>query len=387
MVALLLRDQAVASLSQAETKVPAIIICNVILIVASTLGIIVRIFVRVRYIQFGLDDWFCAIGWALTSVECLVCILMTNYGYGRHSDTIHDSKTLVMFLKLDFVTEISNVLALGCIKISFCLFYLKIFPGKWFRITCWSVLAILTGETMADFFVVIFQCSPVYKAWDAAGVVEGKCLQLLSFYYIAFGIRLGTDIALLALPVPKLLKMKVTGGKRAGLIVMFGLGALVTVNSIIRITYLGNLSTDHTWSLVDPLNWSSAELGVGVFIACVPSFKALVTFRFPKLRSIFGLSSGRTHGGRYEMYGNGTTSRWATRPDDPRSWKRSHNHTVMGTGKLGDTQTQTEIEASRNGSEERIISHSPEGIQVTTDVIVDRAENQQLGDSNWPLGR
>lgn len=63
MVALLLRDQAVASLSQAETKVPAIIICNVILIVASTLGIIVRIFVRVRYIQFGLDDWFCAIGW------------------------------------------------------------------------------------------------------------------------------------------------------------------------------------------------------------------------------------------------------------------------------------------------------------------------------------
>lgn len=64
MAAVPVRDQSGGTLSQAqETKVPAIIICNAILIVASTLGILVRIFVRVRYIHFGLDDWFCVIGW------------------------------------------------------------------------------------------------------------------------------------------------------------------------------------------------------------------------------------------------------------------------------------------------------------------------------------
>ncbi|KAJ5152784.1 uncharacterized protein N7482_009262 [Penicillium canariense] len=378
------------------------------LIASSTLCIFVRVFVRVRYISFGLDDCFCVIGWVLTVLECLVCIIskfdapgrrlnpnhtflrltfnttiVTNYGYGKHIDTIHDANTIQMFLKLDFVTELSYVLALGCIKISFCLFYLKIFPGKVFRILCWCVLVVLAGETLADFFVVVFQCSPVYKAWDAAGVVDGKCLQLLSFFYIAFGIRLGTDFALLALPIPQLLKLKIAKGKRVGLIVMFGLGGLVMVTSIIRVTYLSNFSIDHTWSLVDPLNWSSTELGVGVINACVPSFKALVTFRYPKLRSMLGLSSDRSHGARYEMYGS--ASRRATHPDDPGSWRRSHGGTAHA--KSGTTRTRTDVETSWSGSEERIIPQSRDGIHVTTDVRVDSTEHQELAKPHWPLGR
>ncbi|KAJ5668719.1 hypothetical protein N7462_009789 [Penicillium macrosclerotiorum] len=371
MAAISLRDSSDSTEYLQQSRVASIIVCNAVLIAASTVGLLVRLFVRIRYLSgIDLDDVFCAIGWVLT-----------RYGYGRHVDTIHDDNTVNMFLKLDFVTEISYLLSLGAIKISFCLFYLKIFPGHKFKIFCYCLIGLLVAETTEETFVVIFQCWPIRKAWDSVGTVEGKCLSLLGFYYISFGIRLATDIALFTLPIPKLLQLKMTIGKRAGLIFMFGLGVLVVVTSIIRATYLNNFSTDHTWELVNPLNWSSVELGVAIFIACFPSFKALVTFQFPSLRRFLGLSSNRSYAGRYELYGAS-----GRRTDDPRSWAGTRR-THVGETKLGNTttHTQTEVEASRNGSEERIISSSsPVGIQVTTDVSVNRS-SERPSEQHWPL--
>lgn len=77
--------------------------------------------------------------------------------------------------------------------------------------------------------MVIFQCQPVHKAWDATGLVEGKCVDMNLFYYINFAIKLGTDIALFALPVPKLVQLKMTVGKRVGLVFMFSLGLLYVI--------------------------------------------------------------------------------------------------------------------------------------------------------------
>ena len=121
---------------------------------------------------------------------------------------------------------LAYVLALGFIKISFCVLYLSIFPGKWFRIGCWCVLVIIVGETISEALVVIFQCTPVHKAWDATGYVEGHCVNMTAFYYANFGIKLASDLALFLMPMPKLVRLKMTVGKRAGLVIMFSLGLL-----------------------------------------------------------------------------------------------------------------------------------------------------------------
>jgi hypothetical protein len=121
---------------------------------------------------------------------------------------------------------LAYVLALGAIKVSFCLLYLHIFPGKKFRIACWCLMAILVAETVEETLVVIFQCWPVHKAWDATGFVEGKCVDMTVFYYANFGIKLATDLALFAMPMPKLVQLKMTVGKRVGLVMMFSLGLL-----------------------------------------------------------------------------------------------------------------------------------------------------------------
>lgn len=172
---------------------------------------------------------------------------VTRYGFGKHIGTVSSFSDRAMFLKvcevipdrkpvlnlidppftqLDFVTMVAYVLALGTIKMSFCLLYLHIFPGRKFRIACWWLLAIVIAQTIAEVLVVLFQCTPVHKAWDATGLVEGTCVNMNAFYYANFAVKLATDLALFLLPIPKVIRLKMSVGKRVGLVVMFSLGLL-----------------------------------------------------------------------------------------------------------------------------------------------------------------
>ena len=134
--------------------------------------------------------------------------------------------TLFLRLQLDFVTMVAYVLALGTIKMSFCLLYLHIFPGNKFRACCWWLLAIIVAQTISETLVVLFQCTPVHKAWDATGLVEGTCVDMNTFYYANFAVKLASDLALFTLPIPKVVQLRMSVGKRIGLVVMFSLGLL-----------------------------------------------------------------------------------------------------------------------------------------------------------------
>ena len=48
-----------------ESRVPSIIVCNTVLLVIATGGLLVRLFVRIRYLTgISLDDLLCVISWA-----------------------------------------------------------------------------------------------------------------------------------------------------------------------------------------------------------------------------------------------------------------------------------------------------------------------------------
>lgn len=49
----------------AQSRIPEIIICNVILLAIATAGLAVRLFVRMRYLTgINLDDMLCVVSWA-----------------------------------------------------------------------------------------------------------------------------------------------------------------------------------------------------------------------------------------------------------------------------------------------------------------------------------
>lgn len=222
-------------------------------------------------------------GQVFTFALCFIAMFMTRYGYGRHFDLIADQpSTITTFLKLVFAAELLYIIALNTIKISFCLLYMHIFvPSRVLRALCIALIVLLIMECLEEIIVVLLQCQPLEKAWDITDSIPGHCLNMTVFYYVSFGIKLATDIAIFVLPIPPLLRLQVRGLQKFGVILMFSLGLLVCVVSIVRVTYIKNFSPDHTWILVAPLNWSAVEICVAIFISCLPSIRSLIAFNWP----------------------------------------------------------------------------------------------------------
>jgi hypothetical protein len=124
------------------------------------------------------------------------------------------------------VAAISYLVALAAIKISICLLYMKLFAVMSSRWIYWAMIGFLICQFIEEFFVFIFHCWPVRKLVDATGMVPGRCLDLYVFYITSFGIRVATDIVIFTLPIPKLLRLHVSPGAKAGIILMLGLWLL-----------------------------------------------------------------------------------------------------------------------------------------------------------------
>lgn len=128
-------------------------------------------------------------------------------------------------VQLTFATEICYIIAFISVKISFLLFYLEIFRiQRTMRKICHVMIVFLICQCVEEMLVVIFQCSPVHKAW--LPYLPGKCLNLYPFYWASFGIKLTTDLIIFFLPIPPLLRIRLPPGKKYGIIIMFLLGLM-----------------------------------------------------------------------------------------------------------------------------------------------------------------
>ncbi|KAF3017920.1 hypothetical protein E8E15_002356 [Penicillium rubens] len=259
-----------------ETTVPSMIICNTIMLVLASAGVFVKLLMLGHPRNIGADG-------------------VTRYGYGKHIEAVEaDIPAISMFLKLVVVTAISYLIAMTAIQVSFCLLYKRLFAVAHVGWPYWFLITIVVLQFIEELFVFVFQCSPIRKLVDATGLVQGRCLDLYVFYIIHFVTRLVTNIAIFTLPIPKLLKLQMKRGVKVGVVLFFGLGLLVCATSIIRATYLKRFQVDYTWDLVNALNWSAVEVCTAIFIACIPSFKALITVFFPLLRKYMGFPSAST---------------------------------------------------------------------------------------------
>lgn len=116
--------------------------------------------------------------------------------------------------------------AIGLVKLSLLIMYIRIFPTRNFKLGA-SILAFVTiGWVIAINGVSIFQCTPVEKAW-LGPAVAGTCINLKASFIGNAVPNILTDVAILCMPVAQVLKLQVSSAQRASLIFMFLLGALL----------------------------------------------------------------------------------------------------------------------------------------------------------------
>ncbi|KAF4487823.1 integral membrane [Fusarium agapanthi] len=61
-------------------------------------------------------------------------------------------------------------------KLALLMFYFRLSPQRWFKISVWSTAVFISGYTIGIFFAMMFACRPIAMNWDVT-ITEGKIYQ------------------------------------------------------------------------------------------------------------------------------------------------------------------------------------------------------------------
>ncbi len=110
-------------------------------------------------------------------------------------------------------------------KLSFLILFYRVFGvNRYFRWAVYSVLGIWTAYAITNTLIIIFQCTPVYKAWDLE--VNGYCLDLVKLGVSSGYINIFTDLLILILPIPMVWSLQLSSGVRLAVVAIFATGVL-----------------------------------------------------------------------------------------------------------------------------------------------------------------
>ncbi|PWY62242.1 integral membrane protein [Aspergillus eucalypticola CBS 122712] len=165
-------------------------------------------------------------------------------------------------------------------------------------IACWAVTALLVN---------IFQCTPVQYYYDKD--LKGHCMSGQRAFFQAMGaISLVEDVIVLCLPTPIVWRLQITFRQKIAVTLVFSLGGLVCIFSLMRLIEFRNfVTTDLASSSAKESVWTCLELDVAIICGCLPLMKPLIQGFLGKVRS--GVSKARSHpsSGTKLYFPNGTT--------------------------------------------------------------------------------
>jgi hypothetical protein len=116
-------------------------------------------------------------------------------------------------------------LSLGCVKISILLFYLRLSPEEYFRITVYGLAACIVIYTFVGSFNFLFLCKPIAKSWDLT-ITDGSCIDVTKIWLFVAVMNIVTDIFILFLPVLMLWHVRMPRRQKIGVIAILMVGVL-----------------------------------------------------------------------------------------------------------------------------------------------------------------
>lgn len=86
------------------------------------------------------------------------------------------------------------------------------------------VLFLVAGYNISIFFAIIFGCQPFNKHWDVR-VTEGSCVDRPAIYICTAVLGIASDLLLLVMPMPMIMRLQMPPRQKAGLVLLFGIGS------------------------------------------------------------------------------------------------------------------------------------------------------------------
>lgn len=255
---------------------------------------------------------------------------------------------------LNIVDENTYSFSMACIKISILTLYGDIFSSRRFHYCLWTTAAVISAWALSCAFTAIFQCTPIAFNWDRS-IEGGYCVKYAISLLVAGIINIITDFVILGLPIPMILRLRISKQKKWLLCFTFAAGGSACIVSIIRLAFTLKVgaTADASWEDIPAGLLSAVELMAGILAASIPTYRPLYR------RIVYGSINLSTNTDAMPSYGD--------HPDRKYSKGKSRDLSL-------DTQLSVGVTAGGFAATSR------QGINVTNQIELVRHKN--MG-GNW----
>jgi len=187
----------------------------------------------------------------------------TKYGLGLPI-ALRPAPDLIPYTRVNFAGRPFYQLGISFFKIALLISYMRLVQGtsqRIYRNVIRGTIAFVFLGHLGCTLSLIFACNPVNKSWDPR--IAGTCLAPGPSFTGYAAVTIVSDIVVAVLPVPLLLKLNISNNKKMGLIVIFLLGLLTTICSILRYMQIDRIQFGDGNSTMLVL-FGTVEFNVGV---------------------------------------------------------------------------------------------------------------------------
>lgn len=147
---------------------------------------------------------------------------MTQIGGAGHHVAAVPVTTFQNWLKLSKVLEFTYTPAVMFAKLAALFLYYQVFEVPFYRRIIIGIVVVIILQGIISFILAFSICRPFRYFWtQAVDVNDGKCGDVMLFYKSYSIPSLVTDVAMLVLPWPILIKLRIPIAEKVGLILTF----------------------------------------------------------------------------------------------------------------------------------------------------------------------
>ncbi|RAL03537.1 uncharacterized protein BO80DRAFT_422975 [Aspergillus ibericus CBS 121593] len=259
------------------------------MVVLAILATALRIWARVlTKVNLWWDDWLCIPFAILPSIFDFVQI---KNGFGRPMSTVFADKLVTYSLFLYILMLFYN-LGLAFFKLSCLALYIRIFGvHRWIRHMSYIIGGMVIAWVLANELALVFRCHPIDLAWKGNAEQQAtSCITQTNIFIAQSAPTIFFDLLILIMPIRVVWSLQLQSTQKLGAILVFSLGLLVTVISMVRLAgTLHSTDTDLTYGYVELGMWSAVEPVTGLICCSVMTYGSFIK----KLRQ---LGKGYIHG-------------------------------------------------------------------------------------------
>ncbi|KAF5026593.1 hypothetical protein F66182_1319 [Fusarium sp. NRRL 66182] len=273
---------------RSSTVIAVVVVCQVL----STGIVALRLWTRIVILHaFGIDDFL--------SIMSLVGKSHPNSSYSIVANLslfascvfleVASPTSAAKFDQNFYITIVLYTSAVMFLKLTLLAGYYRVLAVQNSRKIYIAAIILVGGWSISQLDIAIFGCSPIRGFWDLS--VKSHCIKLKVMWYTNVAGNIVTDLIVLLLPIPAIVRLNLPTRQKWYLVGIFALGTFTVVISFIRIPFLSD-SLDVTWVQVKSTLWSIVEITSAILCACLPTLRPFVRHYFPNLDSTLNHSGG-----------------------------------------------------------------------------------------------